>query len=624
MQRSTRNTLAGLVGIVLCGLTFHLGAQDSPRVKVPDKKAQDYADKLINDIFQEDFEKAKDAAAKSKLASYLVQQGDETDDPAAKFVLYRRGRDLAADAGDATAALTAIEKLAKRFEVAALEMKAQTLLTVSKSLPDKEAGKALVDLVLGLINDAVDADNYDAAIELGKVAQAAARKAQSINLVTSIDKRNDEILAIKKSFSRLQKYVDRLKTYPKDPEANLELGKYYALLKGKWDRALPLLALGNDKGLQAQSKADLAKPKDGKDQLDLADGWWSLATNEKDPAKTHLLQRAAYWYEQALLNLAGLNRTKAQKRIDKIQELTQGTVVVKAGPVGEIKTFIGHTAEVKGVALSPDNRYGLSGGVDDSVRLWDLTTGKEMKVFKGHTKQVWSVAFLPENKIISGSWDATARIWDRIKGDQLKAINHPLDVNGVAISKDGKYLLTGCDDQTMRLWDLDKMQVIQRYQGHTGFVYAVAFSGCGRYVVSGSQDKTVRTYDRKTGNQIARMDQQNAVSNVAFSPDGKYAFSCGDDAAHMWDAATGKEVKKFNAPNMGTVSGMAVSPDGRRLLTASDDKLVRLWDVASGKEITTFKGHTAAVICVAFSTDGHRAISGSLDNTVKLWGLPPR
>lgn len=631
MQRTMKNTVVKLLSLVVLmgGLTALAQTGDPPRAKVPAKADQDKAEELIHYIFKDDFAKAKDAAAKSKLASYLVQQGDEIEDSAAKmedlaakYMLYSYGRDLAASAGDATLALTAIEKMARRFEVSVLEIKATTLLAVSKTLPDKEAGKALVELTLGLINEAVDADDYDAAIQLGKVAEVAAVKAQSVNLVTSVRKRNEEVLVVKKGFARLQKFVDRLKNNPQDAEANLELGKYYALLKGKWERALPLLALGNDADLKAKAKKDLAQPKDGADQLAVADGWWDLAAKEKDPAKLHLLQRAGHWYDQASLNLTGLHRTKAQKRLEKIRELTQGVTPIKAGPVGEIKTFLGHTAEVKGVALSADNKWALSGGVDESVRMWDLTTGKEHKVFKGHTKQVWSVAFLPKNQIISGSWDATARIWDTIKGDQVRAINHPLDVNGVALSKDGKYLLTGCDDQSMRLWDMETMQVKQRYMGHTGFVYAVAFSPDGRLVASGSQDRSIRVHDRTTGNVIASAFQNHPVTNVAFSADSKYVFSSGAEAVLKWDAATGKEVQKFTAPNMGMVTGVAVSPDGRRLLTASDDKLVRLWDLATGKEIASFKGHTAAVICVAFSSDGQRAISGSLDNTVKLWGLP--
>jgi len=72
------------------------------------------------------------------------------------------------------------------------------------------------------------------------------------------------------------------------------------------------------------------------------------------------------------------------------------------------------------------------------------------------------------------------------------------------------------------------------------------------------------------------------------------------------------------------VLALALSPDGRRLLTGHQDRMVRLWDVATGKELQRFEGHTGAVQCVAFSTDGGRAVSGGSDNTVRVWGLPVR
>ena len=88
--------------------------------------------------------------------------------------------------------------------------------------------------------------------------------------------------------------------------------------------------------------------------------------------------------------------------------------------------------------------------------------------------------------------------------------------------------------------------------------------------------------------------------------------------------ATGKEAKRFEGGSGGYVLGMALSPDGRRLLTAHEDKTVRLWDVTTGKEVQRFEGHTDRVICVTFAQDGTRALSGGADGTVRLWGLPVR
>ena len=111
--------------------------------------------------------------------------------------------------------------------------------------------------------------------------------------------------------------------------------------------------------------------------------------------------------------------------------------------------------------------------------------------------------------------------------------------------------------------------------------------------------------------------------NVAFSPDSRYVFASGDSYVRQWEIATGKEFRRYEG-HTGLVIGMALSSDGRRLLTGGDDKTVRLWDTSSGKELHKFTGHTDPVTCVAISQDGRRALSGSLDRTVRLWGLPGR
>lgn len=618
--RCLRRLLAGgLLALALVAGVALLGAQEpaGKRRPVPDTAAQAAALKLVNEIFGEDIAKAKDPAAQSRLAAQLLGQARDSrkDDLAAAFVLSREARELAAAAGDHALAFQAID------------LKAEVLTAAGKALTDAEANKGLVDVALRLIGEAVDADNYPAAARFGEVAEVAAKRAKVLALVRAVQKRNEEVAVVQKGFARLQPYIDRLRADPKDGEANLRLGEYYALLKGKWEKALPLLVRGSDAALKAQAAKDLAGPKDGKGQLAAGDGWWDLASQHKDPAQANLLKRAGHWYEQAALGLTGLSRTKALKRLDKVAALTQTPVVAKAGPVGAVRALEGHTNEVRGVAFSPDGRYALSGSKDETMRLWDLATGKEARVFRGHTKEVWAVAYHPNGRqVFSASWDATVKLWDANTGKEVRTFNHPKDVNSVVVSRDGRWMLTGSDDTNLRLWDLTTNQEVRRYPGHTDFVYGVAFSPDGQQVASGSTDKTVWVYETATGKKVREISGQTApTNNVAFSHDGRHVFSCGDSAAHVWDVATGKEVRKFEvAGSSGYVLALALSPDGRRLLTGHEDRMVRLWDVATGKAVQRFEGHTGPVNCVAFSADGGRGISGGADNTVRIWGLPVR
>ena len=113
----------------------------------------------------------------------------------------------------------------------------------------------------------------------------------------------------------------------------------------------------------------------------------------------------------------------------------------------------------------------------------------------------------------------------------------------------------------------------------------------------------------------------DAVKAVAVSPDGRFVLSASRDATlAMWEAGSGKRLRLFNGHRAG-VACAAFSPDGKKVLSGSQDRLVILWDALTGKRLKTFEGHGGWVSWVAFGPDGRRAFSGALDRTVSVWDL---
>ena len=116
-----------------------------------------------------------------------------------------------------------------------------------------------------------------------------------------------------------------------------------------------------------------------------------------------------------------------------------------------------------------------------------------------------------------------------------------------------------------------------------------------------------------------RRRHTDQVTSVAFSPDGRQIVSGSDDQTlRLWDVATGEEVRQLSG-HTDQVTSMAFSPDGRQIVSGNGDQTLRLWDVATGEEVRQLSGHTGWVTSVAFSPDGRQIVSGSDDQTVRLW-----
>jgi len=108
---------------------------------------------------------------------------------------------------------------------------------------------------------------------------------------------------------------------------------------------------------------------------------------------------------------------------------------------------------------------------------------------------------------------------------------------------------------------------------------------------------------------------------VALTPDGKRAVSASiDKTLKVWDLETGRVLRTLEGHSAG-VFGVAVTPDGKRAVSTSEDQTLKVWDLDSGRALRTIEGHSGCVYGVAVTSDGKRAVSASSDGTLKVWDI---
>ena len=253
-----------------------------------------------------------------------------------------------------------------------------------------------------------------------------------------------------------------------------------------------------------------------------------------------------------------------------------------------------HTDSVSCVAFSPDGGRIAIGSWDNTISLWDAVKGKVAGPFIGHTGTIYSVGFSPDGKwITSGSYDKTVCVWDAQSGEILVGplTGHTDIINSVTFSMDGQILASGSSDHTVKVWSAESGRLIHEPPSkHTTSVYLVAFSPNGEKVVSADWKGNVCVWDTGTGALVSGPLKRHAEGTLttvfmssstyycAISPNGKWIAGCKREdrtIVEVWDSETGHLAVTFS-DHTDKVRSVLFSPDSKRILSASDDKTIRV------------------------------------------------
>jgi hypothetical protein len=291
----------------------------SKRLPIPEVARQQDAEKLVREMFKDQYARKTPADRKALARLLLEQTPKNLNDPAALWVLCREAQDVAVQAGDSKSALESIEIAARVFDVDPLPLKTAALTGAGRAAKTSDEFGAIAGGMLRHVTELVLADQYDAADKTVNAALGYAKKTSDGPLIARATTRARDVAEAKTLYQSMKSVLETQAKNPDDPAANLEIGRFLCFVKGSWDLGLRFIVKGSDAALKTLADKELGLADQAGDRAVMADGWWDLAGKEKSALrKSQMLAHASLLYEAALESSSGLARTRIEKRLSEL------------------------------------------------------------------------------------------------------------------------------------------------------------------------------------------------------------------------------------------------------------------------------------------------------------------
>jgi WD40 repeat protein len=305
-------------------------------------------------------------------------------------------------------------------------------------------------------------------------------------------------------------------------------------------------------------------------------------------------------------------------------------------------TYRGHTNWIYFAKFSPDGKYFLSASEDQTIRVWETSTGRTLITQPRDPLSL--VGFSPDSKLVAVSVDREVGIWEIASGRSVSTLKGHDHLSTLTFTPDSKHVVTvdsieinsgtriTTDGFTVQVHEISTGQKTADLQlkglyGEKGLFGdgLTALRDDGGYFAATNRDGAVQVWEVNSGQSVATLPLHSGCIGLQFSPDHKLLAAIKDKVVEVYDVASGRRVASLEArtkfePIINGFGGVVFSPDGKLVLAPDAEKgIAQVWEANTGRAIAVLLGHTRPVFSASFSPNGQYVVTASADTTARVW-----
>jgi len=289
-----------------------------------------------------------------------------------------------------------------------------------------------------------------------------------------------------------------------------------------------------------------------------------------------------------------------------------------------LRVISSHEHKAISLVLHAGGKLAVTGGQDDTVRIWNTDQSAAQAVMRGHLSAVSVLALNTGGEILaSGSLDGTVILWNMKEHELLKStkVIGKSSIKSLAFHPNGRILAIGGEDGSLQFRSIPEMKLITTLSGHKNSINDLEFNPRGDLFVSGSEDGKVIIWDWKVKKQRFKINFEDAVSTISINPKlAEIVVGTAEGRLETWSLAKGTLLHQITESGP-LISSTGYDRNGSRIISALEDGTVQIWENGVSLHLKTFSGHGRIVETLDFSSNNRFLISSSSDKSVRIWDL---